>query len=898
MVNRTEAIKKFLAARTQSDLAALYSFDMEVQVNVAQDGGERIDGEFKGRKWHGWTDGLTTWKSFRIPYKANSNPEYTDKEIRFDLDAHAEGIGMTGWDWKNKVSRWVAYDFDAIVGHSTKHLAKLTEEELDSVRKAACDIPWVSIRRSTSGKGLHLYVFLDPVPTANHNEHAALSRAILGQMAALTGFDFHSKVDVCGGNMWVWHRKMRGTNGLQLIKKGDILDDIPPNWRDHVKVIKGTRRKNLPQDIEDKGYGDVFEELTAQRPHTPLDNDHKALINFLKDNDALWWWDSDHHMLITHTYHLQEAYDELQLKGYFQTGSKGDNLNEQNCFAFPLRKGAWAVRRYTPGVREHESWEQDGAGWTRCYLNRRPDLGTACRAYGGVEDPKGGFIFREAEVAIKAAELLGVHISIDPALMLRKAKLKQHKSGKLIVEIDREATDRADEMQGWLAEKNKPWTRMYAAAFTDAAESDTPEYDDLLRHLITASHENYGWVLKINGVWANETASHVKAVLASMGYSKHEQDQIVGSSILKAWKIVAKPFQPEYPGSREWNRNAVQFRFPRSQDTDNLSYPTWLKILDHCGSGLDHEIKNNPWCKANGILTGGEYLKCWIASLFQYPSEPLPYLFLYGPQNSGKSILHEAISLLLTGGVAMADTALTNTSNFNAELEGKILCVVEETDLRSNKAAYDKIKSWVTGLKIQINKKFATPYETLNVAHFIQCANDYAYCPMFSGDTRITMCFVDSLSPIDLIPKKRLLTLLEKEAPDFLASVVNLEIPECQDRLNIPVIDTYDKEVAQTLNANALERYLSEAVVAADGYRIKFSDFYDAFFRSIDANDQAKWTKRKVAASIPPPFLKARSRKDNHVYIGNAWWKDKPHVEECVGKYVADGGYLSAVKND
>jgi hypothetical protein len=279
MITKSQAIKRFLNYSTHQDLADLYSLDMECQVNVAQDGGDRIDEVFQGKPWHGWSDGLTTWKSFRIPYKANIKPEYDDKEIKFDLAAHAEGIGMTGWDWKHKLSRWVAYDFDAIIGHSDKHTKKLTNEELEKVKKAALAIPWVTVRKSTSGKGIHLYIFLEPIHTSNHNEHAALARSILGQMTALTQFDFQTRVDACGGNMWVWHRKMKNTDGLTVLKQGNILSKskIPKNWKDHVKVISGHRRKNLPQNIEDKGQRDAFEELCGQRPFTPLDEGHKKL---------------------------------------------------------------------------------------------------------------------------------------------------------------------------------------------------------------------------------------------------------------------------------------------------------------------------------------------------------------------------------------------------------------------------------------------------------------------------------------------------------------------------------------------------------------------------------------------------------------------------------------------
>ena len=318
MVTKTTAIKNFLVASTHEDIAKIYDPNIECQVNAAQDNGERVQGDFKGRKWHGWTDGIQTWKSFRIPWKAKSNPEYTDSEIKWNLEEHCDAIGLTGWDWKNKLSRWVAFDFDSMVGHAEG----LSNDELINVREAACDIPWVTVRKSTSGKGLHLYIFLEPTTTSNHTEHAALARAILGTMCALTGFDFESKVDACGGNMWVWHRKMKDTDGLTLIKQGELLTDMPVNWRDHIDVINGKKRRALPQNVEE-----TFEELAGQKPKVKLDEDHRQLIDCLKELEALWWWDQDYHMLVTHTYYVQKAHEELGLKGIFKTNTLATELN-------------------------------------------------------------------------------------------------------------------------------------------------------------------------------------------------------------------------------------------------------------------------------------------------------------------------------------------------------------------------------------------------------------------------------------------------------------------------------------------------------------------------------------------------------------------------------------------
>lgn len=893
MVTKSEAIANFLHAKTHKDLANLYSLDMECQVNVAQDGGDRVAGEFKGKKWHGWTDGLQTWKSFRIPYKAKSDPEYDDTKATFDLAEHAEAIGMTGWDWKNRCSKWVAFDFDAIVGHSEKHTKKLSHEELENVKKAAWELPWVAIRRSTSGKGLHLYVYLQDVSTQNHTEHSALARAILGKMSALTGFNFDSRVDICGGNMWVWARKMEGTDGLKLIKDARPmhLEEVPKNWKDHVKVVNGSRRRNLMQDIPKS----AFEELAGQRPQIPLDDEHKRLIDYLADNKAVWWWDQDHHMLVTHTYWLKQAYIDLDLRGIYDTISEGKEKNhDHNCFAFPLRRGAWVVRRYSQGCQEHDSWNQDGAGWTRIYLNRDPDLATSARAHGGIENTKGGFVFREAGQAVKAANSLGVFPEIHAGLEGREATLKQHKDGRLIFEIERKNSDTNDMAPNFLATGKKPWTRIFEAKTSDPVEPEVGNFDDIVRHLISTDEEDSGWVLKSDGNWRHEPLSHIRVALTSLGLSSSDISGVLGSSVFKAWKLVNKPFQPEYPGNREWNRRGAQLRFAKS-DTLSPKFSTWKKVLSHCGKGLDYAVSQDGWCKANGIITGSDYLKCWIASLFQAPMEPLPYLFFYGPQNSGKSIFHEAISLLLTRGYVRAEAALISQGGFNAELEGAILCAVEEIDLRANKSAYNRIKDWVTARHLLIHPKGMTPYHVPNTTKWVQCANDHKYCPIFSGDTRITMAYVDTLDPLELIPKSRLISQLEKEAPDFLAEILSIELPPSKDRLNVPVLQTSEKDALEQLSLSAFEEFIQEQCQYVSGSKIQFSTLYEQFTKWVDDDELQKWSKIRVGKELPPKFPKARIRRTGQMYVGNIAWKSS-EVDPCARLVIKDG-YLEG-END
>lgn len=882
---RTQAIKTFLTNKTWPDLAAMYNENMEVQVNVAQDGGTRVEGEYKGKQWLAWTDGLTTWKSFRIPFKANTDPEYTDTPMTYDLAAHVEGIGMTGWNWHRRISQWFAYDFDALTGHSDRHAKKLTESELGNIQEVVKSVPWVTLRTSTSGKGLHLYVFLKtPVETRNHHEHAALARAILANLTATTTFDFHKKVDICGGNMWVWHRKMyNGLNkldekiGLKIIKTGEPLERIPNNWRDHLSVIRGRSMKTRPSFVEGNGAvssGDImeetFNELTGQRTKTPLDKDHKRLLDFLQERNCMWWWDSDHWMLVTHTIHLKEAHNILDLKGVFETIATGTERGaDHNCFAYPTPRGGWAVRRYSQGTKEADTWEQNGISWTKCMYNRELDFATACRVKGGVEHPKGGFHFKEVAKMIECLKVLGVELKVNQAYMDRVSLIKQHKEdGKLILSLPMLKTDQGQGMEEWIRGP-KEWTRVvnYMVPPKLEAESDFT-YDDLVRHVLTPDSVDCGWMLKTEGRWNDEPLVHVKAALDSMEYTASERTDIIGENIFKPWRLVNMPFQPEYPGDRIWNRNAAQLRFAPAPEPE--SHRHWDSIFEHCGKSLDAAVREHPWCKTNGIIKGSEYLRCWVSSLIKEPHEPLPYLFFYSAeQDTGKSTFHEALELLLTRGYMRADTALTSQGGFNGEFENVVLCVVEETDLKVSRVAYARIKDWVTSLNISIHRKQVTPYMIPNTTHWIQCANDRSACPVFPGDTRITMIHVPPLPAEMKLSKKDLIKLLEKEAPDFLASLIRLELPPSGDRLNIPILTTEDKLEAQSVNETELQSFIKEKCFAIDGQRLAFADFYEKFKETIPANSVINWSKKRVSMEIPSQFPKGKCTDDPNSFIGN-----------------------------
>jgi len=872
MPTKSEAIKSFLSQSTHPDLESLYSLAMECQVNVAQDHGERIEGTYRDKKWMAYTDGNQTWKSFRIPYNAMSNPEYTDEQLKFDLGARVEGIGMTGWDWQSRVSRWVAFDFDSIVGHSDKHSSKLSSEDLKKVQDAACSLDWVTVRSSTSGKGLHLYVFLDAVPTQNHVEHSSLARAILSKMSSLAGFDFKSKVDVCGGNMWVWHRKMIGTTGLSLIKQGSVLNEVPANWKEHINVVKGVRKK-----VSDPQRDEKFDALSAQRTRIKLDDDHINLIKYLNEHNHFHWWDSDHHMLVTHTAALKEAHEALSYKGIFETETKATTTH--NCFMFPMRHGAWSIRRYSRGCKEHPSWAQDGASYTMCYYNMEPTLRTASMANGGLEDSDGAYVFKCGSDAHSAALALGANVDIPPGYDMRTARIKEHKEqNRIIVSFPQEQHDDNAKLQGWL-QKKSTWQKIFNINHVPNNELDVESFDDQVRHLITSSNNDSGWVINSDGRWVEEPLPHVKHLLAAMNLKPNEIQQVLGSSIMRPWTIVTQPFQNEYPGDRLWNRNAPQFNFPATI-ADQFNCPTWLSIFTHIGQNIDYAVKEDKWCKKHGVLTGAEYLLLWVASMIQMPTEPLPYLFMYSEaQETGKSTFHEALELLFTPGYMKVDQAMTNKGGFNAELIGTILCVIEEIDLSARGSeVYNRMKEWVTAKKLLVHPKYCTPYLIDNTGHFIQCANTRKAFPVFTGDTRVMFIHVEK-KPEREVPKRVLFRELIKEASDFIALILGLEIPDCDGRLRLPVIDTADKQLSLEDQQTDVQRFVQENCFDVPGKTIKLEEFYERFLASLEPIERMTWnSKQAVNKCMPDRFPKGRKKGESSWHWGNISWT--PGTEE------------------
>ena len=157
-------------------------------------------------------------------------------------------------------------------------------------------------------------------------------------------------------------------------------------------------------------------------------------------------------------------------------------------------------------------------------------------------------------------------------------------------------------------------------------------------------------------------------------------------------------------------------------------------------------------------------------------------------------------------------------------------------------SALNRLKDWVTARNAPIHAKNGTPYTIPNSWHWCQTANDIGFCPIFPGDTRIVIMYVKLLEAHLKINKSQLLALLKKQAPDFLAYLMHIDLPPSDDRLNIPVITTEEKKQAQSANRSPLEEFLAENTFPVDGEMVKMGDLHEKFVEWLPPSLVTEWT--------------------------------------------------------
>lgn len=850
-----EAIQTFLKARSADSpfLIDLWRPSLETQIMVHPGSTEEAPGVYVA-------DG-EKWSNIRWPYQAGTRPNFTDREITFSPGSRVSKVGSTWWDWEAKESVAVGFDIDATDSGHAVGTNQLDEFKLGNIVAKLSEIPFVNLVRSTGGKGVHAYVFFDDKPkTENHNEHTQVALQVLEKIKADYGVDLigDSIVDVKGVILWFWASSSPSDHpGFTVIKQAEYnlnAADVE-GWQELAKV----------RSVK-----------VSPTQSTELEEEHLRILAELEDSGFSYRWIQGRQMAHTHTRALKIVHDKLGLRGVYETVSRGSDPTTPNCYIVPKPGGVFKVNRFGNSDHEHECWhKQDGDRWI--YFNQDTEPFALLTNYA---DIVGHSSIQMTEESLKRAlSLMGKDGGLPEIPWDVKGDLTvelDHQKGSLVVT----AAAMKSIPPGWTKSKrgNKMFFTLEVKTSKDMRGSVLlDQLDSKYRFVVTPDGDSWAWMHKSNVGWISAPSSHQVTDLLDSDYGAGASKELVPLMKMNPWRLTNRPFEPEELPGRLLNHRAACFCCEPSSVPGG--HPHFDLILDHVGCSLDSVILNLDWCSEWNIHCGADYLRYWIASAVKHPFEPLPYLFLFGGQGSGKSIFFEMLSLLFPNAVCNLSSAMTNSSSFNAEMKSAVFGYVDEKDLNSKgqgETAYGRIKEWVTARTLTVHEKGKTPYQQPNTIKLIQCSNKIDAIRIDRDDTRVVAINVPQLS--DPIPKSVLEARLVEESAFFLRTILTTEIPAARERLRVPHISTEDNLALGEMSMSTIQRWACDHLMFCPGQSVPLDEFRERYSAFAMTKGYPPAVARVISVELqklPDRMLIGRRGKDNLTHLGNVCWKDK-----------------------
>ena len=865
MTKIRDGIQTFLTARTAESpyLIPKWNKDLESQYLV-HEGSVEADG-VEGS----WTDGQETWAHHRWPRQAGTNPNYSDRDLKFSPGAHLKRFGSTWWNYKTKRSVAVALDID-LEGEHAESTTTVDKTKLAELEKRLSSLPYLTLVRSSGGGGIHIYAFFneDDLPVAvNHNEHTQVAKALVAKISEDLTYDISQHMDAVGVVFWLWScDSPEGHAGYELIKEQTIslgATDLAP-YKD--ADLAGPNANVKVTGYTDDGAQVVNEEQGGGYKSYDLEPFHAEFLKELEEMGYSFIWVPSHNMAHTHTVAIKKLYEKRAaegnpLRGMFTTVSGGSDKSKPNCYITPRPDGVFQCKRFGTSTAETDLWQtRDGDTW--CQLNQETPVLMVMKKYSCSYDPKKmTFMASDLEDAMQA---LGHTLGEASKGISVPIKVTLSPDGIFTATFEGDGN-----FDGWTATK-KGFTRQLPVVHKEITfrQSMLEEADAFVRNIVTPDHEYYGWALKTGDYWVMYSGFDPVRCVVAAHFGNKEVEMIRAEMTQNPWILHHLPFGKEYPGGRLWNRDAPQLAIAPADEAG--PHPHWDMIMDHLGKSLDSTVSRTQWCQEWGIHTGADYLRYWICAMIKDPMEPLPYLFFYGPQNGGKSIFHESLQTLFTKGVTSISTALCSSGGYNAEVANAVLGYVEEKDLSEvGNTAYTRIKEWVMAKTMPIHKKGHTPYDQPNTLHMVQMANRATSCPMEDGDTRITAILVSIIQKE--VPRKMMFQALENEAAYFLRTILTINLPQSHTRLRVPMIASEHKLDLEAMHQTPFEVFCNDTLIACPGQKVKVSDFYDRYVTYCTEKNSEAERKSHVLQLL-------RNRADKYlvgistgkqIYIGN-----------------------------
>lgn len=702
-------------------------------------------------------------------------------------------FGASGFNVDAKRSEWGGWDFDGL-----NHGNGQTVDTLDAIIEALKLVPWVQIQRSKSGEGFHLlWRWANFLRAMTRGQHKDNCRRVLLLLSQLTGIDLASEGD-CGGAILFLYTTERNPKSFEVLQtaEGYVPDELPE--LPAPKPIPTTNSVELSEFDED--HHEIVDAWSQSGFAVRVQQDSKGKP-----------------CLLLHVKACESGPDKT-----FRTSSPGTDPRTPNGYARPLPNGGFLIGKF--GGDEPAPWFKSASGNTVCLYNVNDvatKAGICLRSYNG------SFIGTVDQIAYV------LPIEVGP-FAGRPATLKRD-DRQWVVSVDSKKSEELPD--GWTKVGYK------ALAFADAVESKRESKQlYIVRERQTSQGQDVGdWMAMERDVPTYfKTDAKIKAELKRLGYGRSDIEEMMASAT-PLYKRVAH-LRPSIIEGQYLNVGGARLRVTPAPGP----HPTWDAIEERIGSLLSPYVISNEWCQRHSITTGGQYLRLIRAVMFQHPDHPTPYLALYSRQGgTGKTLYVETIpSILVEGGVAGGAKFLSGQGSFNGHLATSWFAFIAEVDI-SAKGAYDRLKAYVTDELVESEAKHQNATVERNHCHLVQLCNKLAFIPLEAEDRRIVIVPVPSLSPsvqgdesltfherlangkwIHGIELKERLTA---EAPGYLHSLLNMELPLKDNALWVPIISTKERDTLIEVRTDPVRLFVDRQMMSIENAKTPFKEFFERF---------------------------------------------------------------------
>lgn len=287
--------------------------------------------------------------------------------------------------------------------------------------------------------------------------------------------------------------------------------------------------------------------------------------------------------------------------------------------------------------------------------------------------------------------------------------------------------------------------------------------------------------------WTTHALPIVERKLEGLGLKREERARLIAEAVTERFLHgMYVPFAPPELPNGMVNLGRDWWLLPSREGAT----PNFDRVLAHIGGPLDSAVAANDWCRANGILTGADYLLCWYASAVQQPQQNLPGLSLVSREQNrcGKSTFSNLMEKLISKKLIQKMTPKSLRGEFTGNLDTAVFIIIEELNLNANLAIPIEIKRRIDASMLETERKGVDAKLTQHFGHYIHTCNDPTYIPLTPDDKRI-VCW--TVPPVNGEPDAEIAQLLEAEGPAIRNKLETYPLPATKaDRCFLPVLMT------------------------------------------------------------------------------------------------------------